>query len=802
MRRKFKRLAGVVCILSIGFSSGGAPATNTNQKRLVEGRFGHAVKLGTAGRSLELVLGSAMGNRPLTFECWVKSDSFLLHNVLLSAARKSGAHWEIYTLPKSGRLAVFIPQLGDFPSTYSLLPGQWHFVAFRMNENGFELYLDGREILTVDQRDTLIFDESPLLIGAIAGEALHFSGAIDELKISRSNHALAGHVPKTPFTADETTLHLFHFDKIEGDAVPNVASINQDVQMVINDPYVIPDENAAFLDEVQDEAYAASTLYGDAMVEHESTLPVKKVKAEPVDSPTGRKPEPVLVLNGEWLMKGSKTRSEPFAKRQDFNPGENEGVKDGWYKEGFNRSDWHRVTVPTTVQSALAGLGEIKNPFWDDNTYNELENHGLPKSFGWPTRKTRIEMQDWWFARTFVVPEDWENRRVELHFDGIDYAGSFYLNGKSLGYHAGMFGGPDYEVSRLLRFGETNELVVRVDAVADSWYGLLKGSPGWGWHYGHLVSLGIWRDVELRCLPEIELKAPFVKTDALSKTTADLKIEYNLKSHFPEPRELDVEFSITGKTFPGKTYSFRNRVVVPYGMSRFETEFVLENPKLWWPMNYGEQNLYHLQMAVSDAKTGELIDSASDSFGVRTVRMKPLAGQKEKTDYKWQFVINDVPLFIKGANWCWLDPMLQCDPEKYAHMIELVRRAGVQMLRCWGGGIIESDLFYDLCDEKGILIYQEFPFCWGPPDFPLTDPAVIDQQVSRVVKRKRNHPSLVMWGGGNENTAILGNDEGLFLLGRRCRQYDPTRPFHRTSPWGGSHHNWGVFHGGLPIDSG
>jgi len=804
MYKKSKHMIVVIaCVFLIALLGNSAQATDLSRKRLVEGKFGRAVKLGSNGRSIKINLGNKMKSLPLTFECWIKIDSFNSYNILLSAARKSGAHWEIYTLPSSGRLAVYIPQTSDFVSESTPVLGKWHFIAFRMKENGFKLYLDGRNILNIDRQKKLVFDDSPLLVGAIAGETLQFNGAIDELKISRSTSSLEGYVPKNPFTADKTTLCLFHFDKLKGDIMSNTVSTNKVAQAVINDLYVIPDENADFLDEVQDEDYASSTLSGDAMVEYESTLPVKKIKAELLDSPVCNKQQPNMSLNGEWLMKGCETRKEPLLKLQGFNPEESEGVKSGWYKEGFDRSDWHKVTVPTTVQNALLKLGETEDPFWDDNTFNELQKHGWPKDYaGWTMRKTRVEQQDWWFARPFVPPESWKKRRVELYFDGVDYAGSFYLNGKSLGYHAGMFGGPGYDVTKLLRFGETNEIVVRIDAINDSWYGRLKGSPGWGWHYGHLVSLGIWRDVELRCIPEVELKSPFVNTSTISKKAADLKIEYYLENHSPETRDLDVKFSISGKNFSGKTFSFRNKVTVPYGLSKFETEFVLKYPKLWWPMNYGTQNLYNLQMTVSNAKSGELLDSKEDSFGVRTVRMMPLAGQKEETDYKWQFVINNVPMFIKGANWCWPDPMLQRDPEKYRHMVELIRRAGVQMLRCWGGGIIESDLFYDLCDEKGIMIYQEFPYCWGPPDFPMTDAAVLDQQVSRVVKRKRNHPSLVMWGGGNENLQISGNDEGLFLVGRRCRQYDPTRPFHRTSPWGGSFHNWKVFHNGLPIDSG
>ena len=178
-------------------------------------------------------------------------------------------------------------------------------------------------------------------------------------------------------------------------------------------------------------------------------------------------------------------------------------------------------------------------------------------------------------------------------------------------------------------------------------------------------------------------------------------------------------------------------------------------------------------------------------------------GQDLDREYRWQLVVNGQPVFVRGANWCWLDPYLGRDRNRYRHLLELARRSGLIMLRAWGGGMVEGDEFYDLCDELGLMVYQEFSFHGeGPRDAPDTDLGVVDRQVGEVVKRLRNHPSLVMWGGGNENEAPHGTDEVLLLVGRRCRQLDPSRSFHRTDPWGGSVHNWNVYHGGEPIDHG
>ena len=120
----------IVCIFLIVFLGNSALATDLSQKRLVEGKFGSAVKFGSAARSLKIILGNKINKLPLTFECWIKIDSFSSYNILLSAAPKNGAHWEIYTLPSSGKLAVFIPQIGEKHQPVMSLNGEWLMRGF------------------------------------------------------------------------------------------------------------------------------------------------------------------------------------------------------------------------------------------------------------------------------------------------------------------------------------------------------------------------------------------------------------------------------------------------------------------------------------------------------------------------------------------------------------------------------------------------------------------------------------------------------------------------------------------------
>lgn len=789
--------------------SRGGDTPDVSSMRLVDGKFGKALDLSTGGRYVAVHLEHAAGTQSLALECWVRLDSVANYNIIFASAPKKlpspkNPHWELYTKPGSGALEVYIPQIGKISTNCRLTVGQWHFLAFRIGEKSIELCADGRRVLRREFDRQLTLDDSPLLIGKIEGGSLPFDGAVDELHIRCTEDSLEEDLPIGPPMATPTSLAIYHFDQVDPDtgSLTNAVSSVSPIQAFAHDDLLLPIGNR-FLDEVQDELYAKSVLHGSRSIEEESKLPIYLVEIEPIGedaTETNRKPLKIS-LDGSWRMKGSAHRVETDLKVHRTTAIESQGTREGWFKSGYDRSDWFEIQVPTSVQSALLKLGEIKDPFWDSNTYDELVACGEPKEEKrWHYRQTPVERQDWWFARTFTLPPEWKGQDVRLYFDGIDVAGSFYLNGHSLGYHTGMFGGPEYDITELLHYDRMNELVVRVDAVPELWSGVLKGSPGWGWHYGHLISLGIWRSVELQAVPEIEISSLFIQTESIDKDQAELVIEYTITSKRPKPTQVEVVGNIAGSTFESQPVSFRGRTTVHYGKSRYRMKLKVETPRLWWPLNYGAQDMYRLSLSVS--QNGAMGDIRETSFGIRTVKMLPLRGTLFEKDYRWQFVINGVPMFIKGANWCWTDPMLEVDPAKYEHFTELARRAGIQMFRSWGGGIIEADEFYRLCDEKGVMVYQEFPYCWGPPDFPLTDPHMLDDQVTRVVKRLRNHPSLVMWGGGNENRTPAGNDEGLLLVGRRCRQYDPSRPFHRTSPWGGSLHNWDVFHNGQPIDSG
>ena len=282
------------------------PAVPSAARTLVPGKFGQAVNLVTDSRQVSVSIPDVLKERPALFECWVKLNSLGAHNIIMSVAPKTGKHWEIYTAPGTGLTSVFIPEAGDFVGTIPLQAGQWHYLAFRLDQKSYELFVDGKKSLSRTVAQDLSFDEYPLILGGVMGDSnLRCDGAIDEIVISRRADDLAGVVSDAPVQAAASTLTIFHFDEVTGGGActPNAVSADSPIQANITDNLTMPIGDR-FLDEVEEDARNQSTLHGDVSVELESNVPVRTVVAEPSSAKLAVSESPVISLNGEWLMKG------------------------------------------------------------------------------------------------------------------------------------------------------------------------------------------------------------------------------------------------------------------------------------------------------------------------------------------------------------------------------------------------------------------------------------------------------------------------------------------------------------------
>ncbi|UCH35036.1 MAG: beta-mannosidase [Armatimonadota bacterium] len=461
-----------------------------------------------------------------------------------------------------------------------------------------------------------------------------------------------------------------------------------------------------------------------------------------------------LSLDGKWEMVGCDTgrgSESTFLGNQPW-------------------PDAIRADIPCSVHTALLAAGRIPDPMI--GLHADIARKACDR--------------EWWFRRRFTRPEGMTAAR--LYFDGVDYSCTVWLNGERLGRHEGAFGGPDFDVGDLLH--NNNALVVRLDPVPADWKLVLKTNVVYGWHYVNLPSLGIWRSVRLEGRPTVDILDPFVAARDAQKGIVDLCVTLRgLSSKWSGTLRGTIE----PENFAGEPLRFEYNVRADSSEAPLHLRFHVPDARLWWPVDLGPQNLYRLTL--SFIPTDGAPDTEVTTFGIRTIETRPLPGGPLPMRYRWTFIINGRPIFLKGANWCILDPLLRLDSARYERFLGLARNSHIQLLRAWGGGLLETDVFYDLCDRLGVMVYQEFPLTWQR--FDVLSPSVVDETATGNVRRLRNHPSLLMWGGGNEHS---GEGPIVKQIGRICLELDGSRPFHRTDPYGGSLHNYDVYWGRQPLD--
>lgn len=447
------------------------------------------------------------------------------------------------------------------------------------------------------------------------------------------------------------------------------------------------------------------------------------------------------------------------------------------------KPDWETAVpaeVPGSVHSALFRAGRIPDPMVGRND----------------SVAEKCSYKRWWLRKSFECGEDWKN--PELKFKGVANRCRVWLNGHFLGAHEGMFGGPYFEVGGVLQKGG-NELLVLLDSIPqvycggwpatanEAWKHTVAVNCVYGWHYAKIPSLGIWQDVVLEERPAAGLENAFVATKTLD---GEMRLSVGLRT---EPgMSGQVRLHVEPYNFEGGSrsyeWSFKNR------SGDVALDFKIDSPRLWYPNGMGEQCLY--QATADLVADGRVIDREKVVFGVRTVEMKPLPDGPKEDKYNWTFVINGKPMFVKGAGWCTMDALLDFSRDRYSRFLTVARDQHIQMLRAWGGGLPETDEFYSLCDELGIMVMQEWPTAWNSHQ---TQPyEMLEETVVRNTLRLRNHPSLVMWGAGNESEDPYG--KAIDMMGKAGIELDGTRPFHRGEAWGGSRHNYNCWWDNLHLN--
>jgi beta-mannosidase len=503
----------------------------------------------------------------------------------------------------------------------------------------------------------------------------------------------------------------------------------------------------------------------------------------------------LLVLIGSWKEKegGPVNYSLSGNDWMVVSADSGEGEKNGYDKKHYPVSGAIPAKVPGDINWDLMRSGELPDIF-----------------VGMNAKKTYpYALKEWWYRKTFIIKKgQWGNKRIRLNFAAVDYAAKIWLNGHLLGSHTGQFTPFSFEVNGKVNFGEENELIVLIQPAPSNIMDAFVNGNRWatnaysvvnetlkfwksrtmtGWDWGtRLWSMGIWQDVVLTGTDHVYLDKLLIYTQTESPYH-EARIQIKLRLNSRDKRAVKLVYE--AEHINGKASRASSAQVVSSDDStkQIEHAFDLKDPALWWPNGYGEQNLYLLKVTAIDAKTGQVLDVISSRFGVRNIKVLQNAGASDYVQpdqaLKYLTQINGQQIFLHGGNWLPADLLFGRPGEKeYEHLIRMAALANYNVLRIWSGGLIEKQLFYDLCDEYGILVYQEMPNVFAGP---LDTPEILKnmaQEQREVMPLLINHPSVFRYGFGNELDLFSENSVHVRQYEEICKELDPDRPAHGSDP--------------------
>jgi len=475
--------------------------------------------------------------------------------------------------------------------------------------------------------------------------------------------------------------------------------------------------------------------------------------------------------------------------------------------------------IPGDIFSALIEAKKIPHPYIGTNELDIL----------WVGKK------DWSCYRSFIVSKELlADKELFLHIDSLDTIADIKINRCLVHSSKNMFNRIRANISKYLIKGK-NEISIDFTSVENKALELSKNlsiplphtmyptqsmhrnlirkvqcHSGWDWGPCLMVS-GIYGDIYIG-----------------AHNNARIEYIHTSQEHNEDICEITIDIELYTPCIISEIIEIylgnEKRIIekkLPKGLNKFREKIIIENPKLWWPFGYGEQNLYELTVKTLD-------DIISKKIGLRKLR---LINEEDQIGMSFIIEINNKKIFCKGANWIPIDalPSLQT-PERYELLLDDVIEANMNIIRIWGGGQYESDYFYQLCDERGILVWQDFMFACAI--YPATKEFMnnVEKEIIHQIKRLKDHPSIVIWCGDNENVGALTEFEitrekrDIYVknylklnhfIGNIVKKIDPKRIWWPSSPCGGENdftdnwhndrkgdmHYWSVWHEEKPFEA-
>lgn len=454
------------------------------------------------------------------------------------------------------------------------------------------------------------------------------------------------------------------------------------------------------------------------------------------------------------------------------------------------------VRVPAKVPGAVQldwAAAEGWPPFYEGTNYKDYE---------W------MEDRFWSYRAVFDAPALSGDQRLFFVCLGVDYRFEVRLDGVKLHEQEGMFTPFEVDLTDRLVSGAKLDIVVfpaprRPGAERGRAEASQSCKPavgyGWDWH-PRLIPLGIWDEAFLEVRPTLHIRrAETVCRLPVPQEGRPLQADVCLRAVLSQPGGL-LRWLVrdpAGELVAERTLRAETGDV--------ELRLALDNPALWWPNGHGEPALYTSE-ALLLGEDGQMLDRTVSRFGARSVRLvmhegawdEPSSFPKSRSDPPITLEINGRRLFAKGTNWVPPDIFPgTLDKGRYEELLEMARDAHMNLIRSWGGGIVNKEIFFDLCDEKGLLVWQEFPLACNDYEATPDYMNVLDRESRSIIERLRSHACLALWCGGNELfngwSGMTDQSPALRLLNRNCFELDPETPFLPTSPVTGMGHGHYVF---------
>jgi beta-mannosidase len=298
----------------------------------------------------------------------------------------------------------------------------------------------------------------------------------------------------------------------------------------------------------------------------------------------------------------------------------------------------------------------------------------------------------------------------------------------------------------------------------------------------------MWRDVTVYARSKTYIKEVYYSIPHIDSYSASLNVFYRFAADDPFLEGFSVRAEgVCGGTAAASESSFSAEAPTIFVSNKLHIN--ISNPRLWWPAGYGEQNLYSVTFSL--LHHGVLVDKRTEYIGLRTVKLERSYGGPDYGNFR--FIVNNLPIMARGTNWVHLDCLHSRDRERLPKAHEMLCDINCNMVRMWGGNVYESDEFFDLCDRRGIMVWQDFSLACALYSQNAEFDKVIEKEAASVIKRLRNHPSLVLWAGDNEIDvmyALLGhiypharhNRVTRETLPRAVMTHDPYRDYLPSSP--------------------